>query len=204
MTTPRKRRLGTLLFPQFELLDVYGPLEMFGYAPEMELVMVAESAGPVASTQGPRSVADYSLADCPPLDLLLVPGGLGTRVACNDEALLAWIRERVASCEVAMTVCTGTALFARAGVLDGHRATTNKKAFDWVVTQGPQVEWIRQARWVVDDKFATSSGVSAGIDMALAVIEQMFGAEMARALEIGTEYDRHRDSTWDPFAEMHP
>ncbi len=203
MTDFPARRLGTLLFPGFELLDVFGPLEMFGYAPGVQLVMVAAEAGPVASAQGPRCMAEYGLDDCPPLEMLLVPGGIGTRAGVDDARLLDWLRQRVPACEVAMTVCTGTALFARAGLLDGRRATTNKQAFDWVASQGPKVEWVRQARWVVDGPFATSSGVSAGIDMALAVVESMFGAEIARLMEIGTEYDRHRDAAWDPFATIH-
>lgn len=204
MTTPQRRRVGILLFPGFELLDVFGPAEMFGILRDQcELVLVAAAAGPVASAQGPQAVAAFGFTDCPHLDLLLVPGGIGTRTAVNDETLLAWIRDRVAGAEVAMTVCTGTSLFARAGVLDGHRATTNKLSFDWVVSQGPDVTWVRQARWVEDGKFATSSGVSAGMDMALAVIERLWGSEVARLVEVVTEYDRHRDASWDPFAAIH-
>jgi len=204
MTQSKTRRLGVLLFPKFELLDVFGPVEMFGNLTDLvEVVMVAEAAGPVASAQGPSALADVGLDECPALDLLLVPGGMGTRTEVDNTRLLQWLRERVAVAEIAMTVCTGTALFARAGLLDGIKATTNKRSFDWVVTQGPQVEWVRQARWVEDGKFATSSGVSAGIDMALAVIERLYGAETARALEIGTEYDRHRDASWDPFAAIY-
>lgn len=204
MPTTKTRRLGVLLFPEFELLDVYGPVEMFGNLHGLvDVVMVAAAPGLVRSAQGPSVHADVGLADCPPLDLLLVPGGIGTRISVDDEGLLAWLRERVAAAEVAMTVCTGTSLFARAGLLDGRRATTNKLSFDWVASQGPNVAWVRQARWVEDGKFATSSGVSAGIDMALAVIERLYGADVARALEIGTEYDRHRDASWDPFATIH-
>ena len=203
MTTPR-RRLGILLFPGFELLDVFGPAEMFGVLrDQIEVVLVGPRAGAVESAQGPAAVAAYGREECPTVELLLVPGGIGTRSAVDDEPLLAWIRERVAAAEVAMTVCTGTSLFARAGVLDGRRATTNKRSFAWVESQGPKVEWVRRARWVEDGKFATSSGVSAGMDMALAVIERLYGAETARLVEIGTEYDRHRDANWDPFADIH-
>ena len=76
-------------------------------------------------------------------------------------------------------------------------------AFHWVAEQGPKVEWVKQARWVEDGKFATSSGVSAGMDMALAVIERLYGKETSKALEVGTEYDRHTDASWDPFARIH-
>jgi transcriptional regulator GlxA family with amidase domain len=101
-----------------------------------------------------------------------------------------------------MSVCTGSALLARAGLLDGIRATSNKRAFDWVVSQGPAVKWIGQARWVEDGKFATSSGVSAGIDMALAIIARVLGTETAEKDAIGMEYEWHRDAAWDPFAKI--
>jgi transcriptional regulator GlxA family with amidase domain len=100
-------------------------------------------------------------------------------------------------------VCTGTALLARPGLLDGRRATTNKAVFQWVADQGPKVEWIRAARWVEDGHFFTSSGVSAGMDMSLAVIAKLVGQDMADALATGAEYDWHRDASWDPFAKVH-
>jgi putative intracellular protease/amidase len=110
-------------------------------------------------------MADYSLADCPRIDVMLVPGGIGTRREVQTALLLDWLRQRAAQAEIVSSVCTGAALLARAGLLDGRRATSNKLSFKWVTEQGPAVEWIlRQARWVEDGKFATSSGVSAGID----------------------------------------
>lgn len=198
------RRLGTLFFPGFELLDTFGPLEMFGHCQGMiDLVTVAPTAGPVRSAQGPEVVAQYGLAECPPLDLLLIPGGIGTRDAVHDEALIDWVRTRSAAAEMVMTVCTGTALPAQAGLLDGRRATTNKAVFQWLESTWPAVEWVRVARWVEDGKFVTSSGVSAGMDMALAVIAKLFGQELAESLALGTEYDWHRDAGWDPFAKAH-
>jgi transcriptional regulator GlxA family with amidase domain len=198
------RRLGVVLYPQFELLDVCGPLEMFGnLAGVLEVTMVAQQRGPVASVQGPAIFADCGFDDCPPLDLILVPGGAGTRTEIDNPVLLDWLRQRVAAAQVAMTVCTGTALLARAGVLDGRRATTNKMLFSWVAAQGPQVEWVKAARWVEDGKFVTSSGVSAGIDMALAVIARLCGEDISNRLAVATEYEWHRDAAWDPFAKIH-
>jgi putative intracellular protease/amidase len=198
------KRLGVILFPDFELLDVFGPVEMFANLQgSVDVLMVAERAGPVRSAQGPAVVAEAGFADCPALDLLLVPGGIGTRAAIDDQGLLAFLRQRVADAEFAMTVCTGAALFAQAGVLDGRRATTNKMLFQWVTEQGPKVDWVKEARWVEDGKFVTSSGVSAGIDMALAVIARLSGQQTADLLAVGTEYEWHRDPTWDPFAKIH-
>jgi putative intracellular protease/amidase len=201
MTTAAKT-LGILLFPRFELLDVFGPAEMFGVLDGLvQVVTVSAEAGPVASNQGPRAVADYGYGDCPALDLLLIPGGMGTRSGVDDPEMLDWIAQRAAAAELVMTVCTGTALLAKTGLLDGHRATTNKRAFDWVSGQGPRVTWERKARWVESGKYWTSSGVTAGMDMALAVVERLFGAETAENVAWGTEYEWHRDADWDPFSE---
>lgn len=204
MNEPRERTLGTLLFPEFELLDVFGPLEMFGNLPgAVRTLTVAEQSGAVTSAQGTRVIADYSLAQCPDLDLLLIPGGMGTRRDVENSALCEWIAARSAGAEIVMTVCTGTALLARTGVLDGHRATTNKMMFPWVSEQGPSVVWVREARWVEDGKFVTSSGVSAGTDMALAVIARLFGADVSERLAIVAEYEWQRDPSVDRFAAIH-
>jgi transcriptional regulator GlxA family with amidase domain len=204
MSDTRERRLGALFYPGWELLDTCGPLEMFGNMQGMiEIVSVAQQAGPVASAQGPAMVATHGFADCPPLDLLLIPGGIGTRAEVDNPVMLDWLRQVVPAIEVTMTVCTGTALPARAGLLDGRRATTNKMFFQWVAEQGPRVEWVKAARWVEDGNFVTASGVSAGIDMALAVVSRLAGSELSDNLAIATEYDWHRDANWDPFAKIH-
>ncbi len=197
------KTLGVVLFEGFELLDVYGPLEMFGNLPGISIEMTSERGGAVASTQGPKVLTDSTLADCPHLDLVLVPGGMGTREQIDNRVMLDWLGERAAAAETVMTVCTGTALLARAGILDGRRATTNKAWFGWVADQGPSVKWVKEARWVEDGKFVTSSGVSAGIDMALAVIAQLAGVEVSETIALATEYDWHRDPAWDPFARLH-
>jgi transcriptional regulator GlxA family with amidase domain len=204
MSEPRPRRLGALLFPGFELLDTFGPLEMFGNLPGMvEVVTVAQERGPVRSGQGPAVLAEHGFDDCPPLDLLLIPGGQGTFTEVDNPVLMNWLRSRVPEIETVMTVCTGTSLLARAGLLDGKRATTNKMFFQKVADEGPRVEWVKEARWVEDGRFVTSSGVCAGIDMALAVISRLGGDQLGETLAAATEYDWHRDSSWDPFAKVH-
>jgi transcriptional regulator GlxA family with amidase domain len=198
------RTVGTLLFPGFELLDVYGPLEMFGALPDaFSLQMVAQAAGPVASRQGPQTIADVATADARPYDILLVPGGLGTRTEVDNVALIDWLQQHAQASTIVATVCTGAALLARTGHLDGRKATTNKKAFDWVVSQGPKVNWQRRARWVVDGKYHTSSGVSAGMDMALALIAQLLGKEKAQWVANHTEYRATNDANDDPFAALY-
>jgi transcriptional regulator GlxA family with amidase domain len=204
MDDTRSRRLGVVLYPGFELLDVFGPLEMFGNLPgAVEVVTVAERAGAVVSGQGPDVPAAYGFGDCPELDLLLVPGGPGTRTEVDNRALCEWLASRAPRAEVTMSVCTGSALLARAGLLNGRRATTNKMFFHWAAEHGPRVQWVREARWVVDGPFVTSSGVSAGMDMALAVIATLLGESVAEGLALATEYEWHRDPSWDPFAKAH-
>jgi transcriptional regulator GlxA family with amidase domain len=202
-----QKTVGVLLFEGFELLDVFGPLEAWGMVGEITraymIVTAAETPGPVKSAQGPRAVADYALDDCPPIDAILVPGGIGTRREVNNAALLQWLRRRAAQAELVTSVCTGAALLACAGLLDGRRATSNKLAFKWVTSQGPAVQWVRQARWVEDGKFATSSGVSAGIDMTLAMIARLVDIKTAEQVAIRMEYEWHTDPSWDPFARIH-
>lgn len=198
------RTLGTLLFPAFELLDVFGPLEVFAHAnfaaPEFALTTVAAAAGPVASAQGPRVHAEHGFETCPRLDVLLVPGGMGTRVEVDNDTLLAWIGDRGRQAELVLSVCTGSALLARAGLLDGRRATSNKRAFAWAVSQGPAVDWVERARWVEDGNRVTSSGISAGIDMALAVVARLLGRAHAEHVAKVMEYRWQADPEDDPFA----
>ena len=157
----KPRTLGAILYNDFELLDLYGPLEMFGNLGDAcRIVTVADCAGLVASTQGPRTEAEYGYGDCPPLDLILLPGGWGTVVELENQALLDFLRERSRSAEYTMSVCSGSAILARAGVLDGRRATSNKQLFQLATMQSDKVQWVEEARWVVDGPFVTASGVS--------------------------------------------
>lgn len=200
-STPDVRTLGAVIHENFELLDLYGPLEMFGcVGPELQIVTVAESKGPVRSTPGPETVATYDFGDCPELDLVLLPGGIGTIAQLGNEAILDFLRTRAESAELTMTVCSGSALLAKSGALDGHKATSNKLFFDLARSQRSEVDWVEDARWVEDGRFVTSSGVSAGTDMALSVIARLFGADQAERIAIMTEYEWSRDPSRDPFA----
>lgn len=198
------KTLGALIFPGYELLDMFGPLEMFGMmGEEVEIRMVAQSGDPVASRQGPQTVVDDAFGDRDSYDMLLIPGGPGTRPEVGNPILIDWIKTMSSKAELTMTVCTGSALLARTGLIDGKRATSNKAAFKWVMEQGPQVDWVKQARWCEDGDIMTSSGVSAGMDMALAAIAREYSAEDAERVMNSTEYDWKRDPDWDPFAKIH-
>ena len=198
------RRIGALIYPGFELLDMFGPLQMFGLLKdEFEICMVAEVQGDVPSNQGPRTIADATFETRASFDLVLVPGGQGTRNEVNNPTTISWLKKVQPDAEIMLSVCTGSALFAKAGLLDGVRATTNKEAFDWVASQGPQVEWVKKARWVRDGSYFTSSGISAGMDMSLAVISHLLGKERAEQVAIWAEYNWHQDPDWDPFAAIY-
>lgn len=197
------KTLAALVFPGFETLDYYGPIEMLGgYGQETQLFTVAQTLDPVPSVHGQRILPDRAIAETDHYDLLLIPGGDTALEAAKDPALMEWIRAVSANAERVMAVCTGTVLLGMTGVLDGRRATTNKLDFTTTVPLAPNVDWVKEARWVEDGKFFTSSGVSAGMDMALAVMADLFGMEMADRIARGTEYEWHKDAGRDPFAKM--
>jgi transcriptional regulator GlxA family with amidase domain len=195
--------VGAVLFEGFELLDVFGPLEMFGLLKERAtLMMLAENPGIIRSAQGPACVAESSLAADHGLDVLLVPGGIGTRREVSNPAFLSAIRRQSDTARLVSSVCTGSGLLAKAGLLDGRRATSNKVSFKWAVAQGPDVTWVPEARWVEDGRFFTSSGVSAGMDMALGLIARLFDRQTSVKVAHWAEYAWHEDRDWDPFAKL--
>ena len=192
--------LGAILYDDFELLDFYGPLEMFGnLKPEIEIITIAENSGPVPSFQGPQSVAEFDYQNCPQLDLILLPGGFGTIQELGNPAILSFLKQRVPTAKVTMSVCSGSWILAKAGLLDGRRATSNKVYFKMATQQSDQVQWVAEARWVEDGPIFTSSGVSAGIDMALAVIASLYGEDKAMDIANYTEYVWNKNPDADPF-----
>ena len=201
--------LGAILYEGFELLDLFGPLEMFTAIPpeKLQVVMVAEVKGPVSAASmtqvpGPKVVADFDFSDAPALDIILLPGGVGTIPQLENEQLLGFLKERSVKAQITASVCTGSALLARAGLLDGKRATSNKQFFSLATAQSQKVDWVERARWVVDGQFVTSSGVSAGTDMALSIIAGLFGQKTADQIAEAAEYNWHRDADEDPFADQ--
>ncbi len=196
-----RSRLSVVLFEGFELLDVMGPLELFCHTPELfEVSLLGPSVGPVKSAQGPSVVADTAYDAAPACDIVLVPGGIGTRRLAVDAAFLGWLAGWAREAGFVTSVCTGSGLLAAAGLLDGFRATSNKRAFAWASSQGASVEWMPEARWVEDRNRWTSSGVAAGMDMALALIAYLHGEDVAAETADHVEYEWHRDAAWDPFA----
>ena len=207
---PTIRRVAVVLFDGFTALDAYGPIQAFGACRQdqangtslrlFEIFTLGRDPGVLRSGEGPATEVDCTIADAPSWDVLVVPGGFGTRRLVRDEAFLGWLKEVSEQSLITATVCTGAALLARTGLLDGRNATSNKLAWDWVVEQGPRVKWRKRARWVDDGNILSSSGVSAGTDMALALVQRLNGRDMAMAASRNMEYLWNEDATNDAFA----
>jgi len=192
-----------VIFDDFELLDVFGPLEFFGILGEstpVKVQLLAKGIGPVTSHQGPKSLADDTFSQTGTIDVLLVPGGRGTRELVNDEVFLEQLRALSSRSRYTASVCTGAALLAKAGLLKGIQATTNKRAYAWATSQSKQTQWKPSARWIRDGNTWTSSGVTAGMDMTLALIESIYDSASAEEVANRAEYLWNRDPKSDPFS----
>ncbi|VVE59265.1 DJ-1/PfpI family protein [Pandoraea sputorum] len=197
-----KKLIGILLYPDFETLDVFGPVEMWGELPDYQLAVVSQYGGLVKSVHGVQTHVTYSFANAPQFDILMVPGGVGARREVYNAQLLAFVRQQDAKTHWTVSVCTGSALLAKAGVLRGRRATSNKQVFEFAAAQAPEVHWIKCARWVFDGKYVTSSGVSAGIDMALALVEKLYSRSIAERIACDAEFVWNDDPARDPFSRI--
>jgi transcriptional regulator GlxA family with amidase domain len=211
---PRTQRIGIFVFDKFEPIDVFGFVEAFSIARfpgthyfdpppyPFEIRLIGRHKGNVRSINGP-SVApdwDFDQALAEPLDMLMVPGGGGTWPLLDDKtypkevaALFDWMHAMDKRVSIMASVCTGAAVLARCGFLDGLPAATNHSAFDWVAAQGPKVKWDRISRWVDAGKYVTSAGVSAGTDMGFYLVSRLASYPVAVEAVIAAEYDWHRD-----------
>ena len=193
----QRRTVAILIFQGVELLDFAGPFEVFSAARLnaesreriIDVFTVAESLEPVKCNNPVTVLPDYTLANCPPADILVVPGGMGTRTAINRPELIDWIRQRAGQVELMTSVCTGSFLLAKAGLLDGKAATTHWASIERMRVDFPAVAVRENTRWVDAGHVVSSSGVSAGIDMALYVLQRLYHAEVAAATARGIEYD---------------
>ena len=195
--------VAVLLFEDFETLDVFGPVEILGRLKQHYEISFYSIQGGLVNNNHGVSIQTNNFDDLKSgTDIFLVPGGYGTRKEVENILLLNKIREISNLSKFVLSVCTGSALLAKAGLLDGKKATSNKKAFDWVITQGEKVNWIRKARWVKDGKFYTSSGVSAGMDMTLGLLNELHGIEFARKVAFEIEYNWIENMEEDNFYQQ--
>ena len=201
-----RKQVGIVIFPDVEVLDFCGPFEVFSVTrldetlrredpSPFEVVLVAETAGPVVTTGGMKVIPDHTLDDCPPLDILVVPGGWGTRTQRLNARLVGWIAERAKQVETLTSVCTGSLLLGQAGLLDGRRATTHWRALDMMRELFPAIKVEEKMHVVEEGNVLTSAGISAGIDMALRVVARYHGEAIARNTARNMEYRYTNDNT---------
>jgi transcriptional regulator GlxA family with amidase domain len=181
----RRMDIGILIFPRFTALDAIGPYEVLARIPGARVLFVAETPAPVVTDRGATLVPDATFDSCPKLDVLLVPGGPGQLDQMENETLLAFLKRAAAAADTVASVCTGALLLARAGLLEGKRATTHWLAREALAEFGVIVVPDR----VVDDGVMSAAGVSSGIDLALALVARMHGDQLAQAIQLGIEYD---------------
>jgi transcriptional regulator GlxA family with amidase domain len=201
-----KRNVGILIFNDVEVLDFAGPFEVFSRTRLVAgaesrrndesapfcVFTVARTAEHVTTIGEMRVLPAYAWDQAPPIDILVVPGGFGTRSLLRDEPTLAWIKDAAARASITTSVCTGALLLAQAGLLRDRRATTHWAALDLLGAIDPTIRVQRAAR-VVSDTVVTSAGVSAGIDMSLAVVARLYGADVARETAHYIEYAAYED-----------
>jgi len=214
MANPRTQRIGIFVYNNFEPIDVFGFVEAFSIARFLnqgylsppphpfEVFLIGRTLANVKSINGPSVVPDWDFARArlEPLDLLMVPGGGGTFPLLDEAAdpngvaaLLEWMRFMNDGVSIMASVCTGAAVLARCGFLDGLPAATNHNSLESVAAFGPRVRWDPVSRWVDAGKYVTSAGVSAGTDLAFYLVSRMASRTIAERAVREAEYDWHRD-----------
>lgn len=197
-TTPETKalRIGMLLFPRLTQLDLTAPYEVFHRIPNARVHLVWKDTNPVRTEAGFGLLPDTTLTECPPLDVLFVPGGFGQTALMNDETVLGFLRQKAASARYVTSVCTGSLLLGAAGLLEGYAATTHWAYVDLLSRFGARYE---KGRVVRDRNRMTAGGVTAGIDFGLAMAMELAGEDVARRIRLGIEYDPS-----PPFTGGHP
>lgn len=185
------RTVGIVLFNDAEELDWAGPWEVLTAAAKDgdKVITVAETLEPIRCAKGLRVLPDQTFDDAPDLDVILVPGGIGTRVEMTNVVLTDYVADQAARAEWTTSVCTGSFILWAAGLLDGKRATTHWAAIDEFLGIAPDLDLDREARWVVDGDVVSAAGVSAGIDMALWLVGQLYDVQHARDTQRYIQYD---------------
>lgn len=178
--------VGLLLFPKLTQLDLTGPAEVFGRIPGAQVHLIWKDLEPVASDRGLRILPSATFDDCPKLDLICVPGGPGQVEMMEDASVLSFLQRVAPHCKLVTSVCTGSLILAAAGLLRGYRATSHWSSIDQLALLGAQPT---PGRVVRDRNVVTGGGVTSGIDFALTVTADLFGAELAQEIQLQMEYD---------------
>jgi cyclohexyl-isocyanide hydratase len=180
------RRIGMLIFPRMTQLDMTGPYEVLARLPDTAVELIAHTREPVATDRGLQIVPTTTFAECPTLDVIMVPGGPGQQDLMEDEAALSFLRKQAGGAQFVTSVCTGSLVLAAAGLLKGKRATSHWAAVEHLVHLGatPVREQV-----VVDGNVVTGAGVTSGIDFALQLAAMLEGEEVARQIQLQIEYE---------------
>jgi cyclohexyl-isocyanide hydratase len=188
--------IGMLLFPRLTQLDLTGPYEVMHRIPDAVVHLVWKDLEPVRTEEGFGLLPTTTLADCPPLDVVFVPGGFGQAALMRDEVVLDFLRRHAATARYVTSVCTGALLLGAAGLLDGYEATTHWAYTDLLPSFGAKPT---KGRVVRDRNRITAGGVTAGVDFGLTMAAELAGEAMAKAIQLGLEYDPA-----PPFRSGHP
>ena len=191
--------VGILIFDDVEILDVTGPFEVFAVtrlndeqrlqqSSPFKVYLISETNKQITAIGGLRLTPDVTISECPELDLLVVPGGWGTRKESKNTILVKWIGNQFTNNRLIASVCTGSSLLGKAGLLDGRDATTHWRAFDFLQESAPKARILKNVRFTLTEPIFTSAGVSAGIDLALRIVSHVFGTEVGQATARQMEY----------------
>ena len=192
--------VNIILFENFTALDAFGPGSVFSCSKDLynvDYFSIDDKSEKISSN---LKIITKSISEIIHHDILVIPGGFGTRLLVNDELFVNRLGELARKSRYVLTICTGSALLAKTGLLNDIQATSNKLAWDWVIAQNTRVKWIKNARWISDGKFYSSSGVSAGIDMSLGFVSDMHGTEKAKNISRTLEYVWNEKRDNDPFS----
>jgi transcriptional regulator GlxA family with amidase domain len=191
--------VGILIFDDVEILDVAGPFEVFAVtrlndeqrlqqSSPFKVYLISETNKQITAIGGLRLTPDVTMSECPELDLLVIPGGWGTRKESKNKILVKWIGNQFTNNRLIASVCTGSSLLGKAGLLDGRDATTHWRAFDFLQESAPKARILKNVRFTLTEPIFTSAGVSAGIDLALRIVSHVFGTEVGQATARQMEY----------------
>lgn len=193
-------KVGIYIFDDVEVLDFAGPFEVFAVTDELsdyqlfEVFTVSQDGKQISARNGLKVQPDYSFDNHPAIDLLIIPGGMGTRVVIKDNAPLEWIAKVHPNTKITMTVCTGSLLLAKLGLLDGQPATSHHTVFDFLRKIAPTIEIKENERFVDNGHIMTAGGISAGIDLSLYVVEKIFGKTVVNGTRKEMEYSDWKET----------
>jgi transcriptional regulator GlxA family with amidase domain len=191
--------VGILIFNNVEVLDVAGPFEVFSVTrinehlrfkenSPFKVVLIAENSDQILTVGGLHLTPDFTIDNCPKLDLLMIPGGMGTRTEVNNSKLVKWISNQTGKTKLIASVCTGSSLLGKAGLLDGRDATTHWRSFDFLRESAPKAHILKNVLFTLEEPVFTSAGVAAGIDLTLYIVSHFWGVEVGQATARHMEY----------------